>query len=177
MLDVVAGRRRTFKTDSQWLRLALAAAGLGVSLMLASVATGSLHVLLWAGGALALIGAYISVAVLIVPLPLPQLLAERRTRAFRRRVGAFIAEGHALNSRRVTTDDELTEFEAAYADWVERTQAWLSENVGAPDSAAFEHAIGTSAEIVGSFDRAHNDLRLELSWQLDVLHDLRTREA
>ena len=40
------------------------------------------------------------------------------------------------------------------------------------DAAAFEHAIGPSQEIPGSFSRAHNDVRLKLTWQLEVLRGL-----
>ena len=37
--------------------------------------------------------------------------------------------------------------------------------------------MGRSADILGSFTPAHNDLRLKLSWQLDVLHELRARDS
>src|SRR6478736_624023 len=169
-------RRRSWKTDSQWIRLALTATGLGISLILASAAAWKSSPVIYVGATLALVGAYISCAVLVVPLPLPRLLSERRNRAFRRRVGALLVEGHELMARPVTTNAELTSLEAAYRDWSARGQAWLDENARPADAAAFEHAIGPSQEILGSFDRAHNDLRLKLTWQLDVLRDL-PREA
>jgi len=169
-------RRRSWKTDSQWLRLALTATGLGVSLILASVATWKSSRVIYVGAGLALVGAYIACAVLVLPLPLPRLLSERRNRAFRRRVGAFLVEGHELRARPVTNHAGLTSLEAEYQDWSTRGQAWLEENARPADAAAFEHAIGPSQEILDSFDRAHNDLRLKLTWQLDVLRDL-PREA
>ncbi len=171
------GRRRSSKTDSQWLRVALASAGLGVTLMLASTAASISARLVYAGAALALIGVYVACAVLILPLPLPLLLADRRARAINRRIDELLVEGHALNARQVSDGAGLTALESAYAGWSERAQTWLSENGRASDAAAFEHAIGKSADILGSFDRAHNDLRLKLSWQLDVLHELRTRDS
>jgi hypothetical protein len=159
------------------LRVALAAGGVGVTLMLAWAAAQSLGPLVYVGAGLSLIGLYIACAVLVLPLPLPQLLADRRSRAFRRQIGAFLVEGHALRARDVADEAGLAELEAAYRGWRERAQAWLAENVGAPDAAAFQHAIGRSEDILGSFDRAHNELRLKLSWQLDVLQDLRARDA
>ena len=131
---------------------------------------------IYVGAALALVGAYIACAVLVLPLPLPRLLSERRNRAFRRRVGAFLVEGHELRARPVTNEADLTSLEAAYQDWSARGQAWLDENARPADAAAFEYPIGTSQEILDSFDRAHNDLRLKLTWQLNVLRDL-PREA
>jgi hypothetical protein len=171
------GRRRSFKTDSQWLRVALAAAGLGVTLILASRAAWASDVLVYIGAAMGVVGVYIACAVLILPLPLPLLLADRRTRAIHQRIDAFLVEGHALNARYVTDAEDLDDLEAAYVDWSTRAQTWLSRNATAADSAAFEHATGRSADILGSFDAAHNRLRLKLSWQLDVLHALRTRDT
>ena len=163
---------RSWKTDSQWLRLALTATGLGVSLILASAATWKSSRVIYVGAALALVGAYISCAILVLPLPLPRLLSERRNRAFRRRVGAFLVEGHELRARPVTSEVELASLEAAYRDWSERGQVWLDENARPADAAAFAHAIGASQEMLDSFDRAHNDLRLKLTWQLTVLREL-----
>jgi hypothetical protein len=165
-------RRRSWKTDSQWLRLALTATGLGISLILASAAAWKSSPVIYVGAALALVGAYISCAVLVIPLPLPPLLSERRNRRFRRRVGALLVEGHELRARRVSDDGELATLQAAYQDWSGRAQAWLDTDARPADAAAFAHAIGPSGEIVESFDRAHNDLRLKLSWQLTVLREL-----
>jgi hypothetical protein len=168
----MADRRRSWKTDSQWLRLALTATGLGVSLILASATAWNSNRVIYLGAALAFVGAYISCAVLVLPLPLPRLLSERRNRAFRRGVGALIVEGHELSARPVTNEAELASLEAAYRDWSARGQVWLDENARPADAAAFEHAIGPSQEILDSFDRTHNDLRLKLTWQLNVLRDL-----
>jgi hypothetical protein len=165
-------RRRSWKTDSQWLRLALAATGLGVSLIVASAAAWKSSPVIFVGATLALVGAYISCAVLVVPLPLPPLLSERRNRAFRRGVGALMVEGHELMARPVADEAELASLGAACRDWSVCGQAWLVKNARPTDAAAFEHAIGPSQEIVGSFNRAHNDFRLKLSWQLDVLRKL-----
>lgn len=176
-MSAVRGRSRSTKTDSQWLRVALAAAGLGVTLMLASTAAWASSVVLYVGAALALIGAYVACAVLILPLPLPQLLADRRSRVFLRQIDAFLVEGHALNARQVTDESGFSELEVAYAGWEEDARTWLSRNGSKADSAAFEHAIGKSADILGSFSPAHNDLRLKLSWQLEVLHELRARDS
>jgi hypothetical protein len=165
-------RRRSWKIDSQWLRLALTATGLGVSLILGSAAAWKSSPVIYVGAALAFIGAYISCAVLVLPLPLPKLLSERRNRAFRRRVGAFLVEGHELRARPVADETELASLETACRDWSGRAQDWLDENARPADAAAFEHAIGPSQEILGSFDRAHNDLRLKLSWQLNLLREL-----
>ena len=169
-------RRRSWKTDSQWLRLALTATGLGVSLILASAAAWKSSRVIWVGATLALVGAYVACAVLVLPLPLPRLLSERKNRAFRRGVGAFLVEGHELRARPVTNNAELTSLEAAYRDWSARAQVWLDENARPADAAAFEHAIGPSQEILDSFDRTHNDLRLKLTWQLNLLREL-PREA
>ena len=106
-------RRRSWKTDSQWLRLALTATGLGVSLILASAAAWKSSRVIWVGATLALVGAYVACAVLVLPLPLPRLLSERKNRAFRRGVGAFLVEGHELRARPVTSNAELTSLEAA----------------------------------------------------------------
>jgi hypothetical protein len=84
----------------------------------------------------------------------------------------LIVEGHELRARPVTNNAELTSLEAAYRDWSARGQAWLDENARPADAAAFEHAIGPSQEILDSVDRTHNDLRLKLTWQLNVLRDL-----
>ena len=165
-------RRRSWKTDSQWLRLALTSTGLGVSLILASAAAWKSSPVIYFGAALAIVGAYISCAVLVMPLPLPKLLSERRNRAFRRRVGAFLVEGHELRARPVADQRELASLDASCRDWSARTQAWLDENARPADAAAFEHPIGPYQEMLGSFDRAHNDLRLTLSWQLSVLREL-----
>jgi hypothetical protein len=165
-------RRRSWKTDSQWIRLALTSTGLGVSLILASAAAWKSSPVIYVGASLAIVGAYIACAVLVVPLPLPLLLSERRNRAFRRGVGAFLVEGHELRARPVADEAELASLEAACADWSVRGQAWLDENARPADAAAFAHAIGPSQEILDSFDRAHNDLRLKLSWQLNVLREL-----
>jgi hypothetical protein len=165
-------RRRSWKTDSQWIRLALTATGLGVSLILASAAAWKSSPVIYLGATLALVGAYIACAVLVLPLPLPLLLSERRNRAFRKRVGAFLVEGHELRARPVAVKAEFASLEADYRDWSARAQVWLDENARPADAAAFEHAIGPSQEILDSFDRAHNDLRLKLSWQLNVLREL-----
>ena len=169
-------RRRSWKTDSQWLRLSLAATGLGVSLIVASAAAWKSSPATYVGAILTFVGAYLACAVLVFPLPLPMLLSERRNRAFRRGVGAFLVEGHELRARPVADTAELTSLEAACRDWSVRAQAWLDENARPADAAAFAHAIGPSQEILDSFDRAHNDLRLKLSWQLDALREL-PREA
>ncbi len=168
----MADRRRSWKTDSQWIRLALTTTGLGVSLILASAATWKSSPVIYLGSAIALVGAYIACAVLVLPLPLPLLLSERRNRAFRRGVGALLVEAHELRARPVNDTAELASLEDAYRDWAVRAQAWLDTNARPADAAAFEHAIGPSAEILDSFDRAHNDLRLKLSWQINVLRDL-----
>jgi len=84
-------RRRSWKTDSQWIRLALTATGLGVSLILASAAAWKSSPVIYVGATLTFVGAYLACAVLVFPLPLPMLLSERRNRAFRRGVGAFLA--------------------------------------------------------------------------------------
>jgi hypothetical protein len=172
ILSNMPDRRRSWKTDSQWLRLSLAATGLGVSLILASAAAWKSSPVTYVGATLAFVGAYLACAVLVFPLPLPMLLSERRNRAFRRRVGAFLVEGHELRARPVADTAELALLEAACRDWSVRAQVWLDENARPADAAAFEHAIGPSQEILGSFDRAHNDLRLKLSWQLDALRVL-----
>jgi hypothetical protein len=168
----MAGRRRSSNTDSQWLRLALAATGLGVSLIVASAAAWNSSPVIFVGAALVLIGAYISCAVLLLPLPLPILLSERRNRAFRRRAGALLVEGHELRARPVTDEAGLSSLEADCRDWSARAQDWLDQDARPAEAAAFKHAIGPSQEILGSFDRTHNDLRLKLSWQLDVLREL-----
>src|SRR5262245_43054780 len=169
------GRRRTFKTDSQWLRLALAAAGLGVTLILASRAAWASGPLVWIGVAMGLVGVYIACAVLILPLPLPPLLADRRTRAINQQLDAFLVEGHALNARDVTDAEGRAGLEADYADWSARTHTWLSKNATPAEAASFEHATGRSVDMLDSFDETHNRLRLKLSFQLDVLHALRAR--
>jgi hypothetical protein len=168
----MSDRRRSWKTDSQWIRLALTTAGLGVTLILASAAAWKSSVVIFLGAAFAIFGAYIAFAVLVLPLPLPLLLSERRNRAFRRGVGALLVEGHELRGRRVSDQAELASLEDAYADWATRAQAWLDKHARPADAAAFKHAIGPSEEILDSFDRAHNDLRLKLSWQLNVLRGL-----
>jgi hypothetical protein len=150
----------------------LASTGLGVTLILASAAAWKSSPVTYVGATLALVGAYIACAVLLLPLPLPMLLSERRNRAFRRRAGAFLVEGHELRARPVANDAELSSLEADYRDWSARAQDWLDQDARPADAAAFKHAIGPSQEILGSFDRSHNDLRLKLSWQLDVLRDL-----
>ena len=165
-------RRRSWKTDSQWIRIALTATGLGVSLILASAAAWKSSPVIYLGAALATVGAYISCAVLVVPLPLPLLLSERRNRAFRRGVGALLVEGHELRARPVMEEADVSSLEDAYRDWSTRARAWLDQNARPADAAAFEHAIGPSQEILDSYDRAHNDLRLKLSWQLSVLREL-----
>ena len=83
-----------------------------------------------------------------------------------------MVDGHELRARPVADDAELASLEAACRDWSERVQAWMDENTRPTDAAAFEHAIGPSQEIPGSFNRAHNDVRLKLTWQLDVLREL-----
>jgi SAM-dependent methyltransferase len=177
ILRPMRSRRRSFKTDSQWLRVALAAAGLGVTLILASRAAWAPNVLVYIGVVIGLVGVYIAIAVLVLPLPLPPLLADRRTRVINRRLDAFLVEGHALNARHVTDAEGLAGLEAHYADWSTQAQTWLAKNASPAEAAAFEHATGRSADILDSFDPAHNRLRLKLSWQLDVLHVLRTRDA
>ena len=100
---MLGGRARSNPFDEgglPGLRVALAAAGLGVTLMLASTAVWASGVLLYLGAVLALIGVYVACAVLILPLPLPQLLADRRTRVFRQQIDAFLVEGHALTRGR-----------------------------------------------------------------------------
>ena len=165
-------RRRSWKTDSQWLRVALAASGLGVSLIVASAAAWKSSPVIVVGATLALVGAYIACAVLVVPLPLPPLLSARRNRAFRRHVGAFMVEGHELIARPVANEAELASLEAGCRDWSARVQAWLNAKARPTEAAAFEHPIGPSQQIVGSLSPAHNVLRLKLSWQLDVLRGL-----
>jgi hypothetical protein len=172
ILSDMPDRRRSWKTDSQWLRLALTATGLGVSLIVASAAAWKSSPVVYVGASLAFVGLYIACAVLVLPLPLPPLLSERRNRAFRRHVGAFLVEGHELRARPVADEAELVSIEAACRDWSLRVQFWLDENARPADAAAFEHAIGPSQEILGSFDHAHNALRLKLSWQLNVLREL-----
>ncbi len=172
ILSDMPDRRRSWKTDSQWIRLALTATGVGVSLILASAAAWKSSRVIYLGVTLALVGAYISCAVLVVPLPLPLLLSERRNRAFRRGVGALLVEGHELRARPVSDKAEVASLDDAYQDWSMRARAWLDKNARPSDAAAFEHAIGPSQEILDSFDRAHNDLRLKLSWQLSVLREL-----
>jgi len=168
----MTGRRRSSNTDSQWLRIALAATGLGVSLIVASAAAWNSSPVIYVGAGLVLVGAYVSCAVLLLPLPLPMLLSERRNRAFRRRTGALLVEGHELRARPVADEAELSSLQAACQDWSARAQVWLDESARPADAAAFEHAIGPSQEMLGSFNRIHNDLRLKLSWQLDVLREL-----
>src|SRR5689334_1007396 len=133
ILSEMPERRRSWKTDSQWLRLALTATGLGVSLILASAAAWKSSPVIYIGAALALVGVYISVAVLVLPLPLPMLLSERRNRAFRRGVGAFLVEGHELRARPVGNPAEFASLQTAYWDWSVRVQVWLDENARPAD--------------------------------------------
>ena len=107
ILSNMPDRRRSWKTDSQWLRLSLAATGLGVSLIVASAAAWKSSPVTYVGATLAFVGAYLACAVLVFPLPLPMLLSERRNRAFRRGVGAFLVEGHELRARPVADTAEL----------------------------------------------------------------------
>ncbi len=113
ILSNMPDRRRSWKTDSQWLRLSLAATGLGVSLIVASAAAWKSSPVTYVGATLAFVGAYLACAVLVFPLPLPMLLSERRNRAFRRGVGAFLVEGHELRARPVADTAELALLETA----------------------------------------------------------------
>src|SRR5689334_4628825 len=140
-------RRRSWKTDSQWIRLALTATGLGVSLILASAAAWKSSPVIYLGATLALVGACIACAVLVAPLPLPLLLSERRNRALRRGVGALLVEGHELRARPVADQAELASLETDYRDWSARAHNWLDAKARPADVAAFEHAIGPSQEI------------------------------
>ena len=72
----------------------------------------------------------------------------------------------------MTDEAGLSSLETDYQDWSARAQDWLDQDARPADAAAFKHAIGPSQEILGSFDRTHNDLRLKVSWQLDVLREL-----
>ena len=172
ILPGMPDRRRSWKTDSQWVRLALAAGGVGVSLILAYVAGWKERPVFYIGAGLALVAVYISFAVLVLPLPLPPLLSERRNRAFRRGVSGFLVAGQELRGRPVAHEAELATLQADYDDWSVRAQAWLDVHARPGDAAAFAHVVGPAQEIVGSFDRAHNDLRLRLTWQIQVLRGL-----
>lgn len=154
------------------MRLALAAAGVGVSLILAWVAGWRANLVLWVGAVLALLGVYIAFAVLVVPLPLPTLLSERRNRLFRRGVSALLVEGHELRARPIEDENELAALRADYDDWAGRAQDWVDEHAKPGDAAAFRHAIGPAQQLVGSFDDYHNEMRLKLTWQLQVLNGL-----
>src|SRR5262249_59425048 len=138
----VPDRRRSCKTEAGWIRCALTATGLGVSLILASAAAWKSSPVIYVGAALALVGGYIACAVLVVHLPLPLLLSERRNRAFRRRVGRFLVEGHELRARPVADGAELASLEAACRNWSARAEVWLDENARPADAAAFAHPIG-----------------------------------
>jgi hypothetical protein len=103
-----------------------------VSLIVASAAAWKSSPVIYVGATLAAIGVYIACAVLVLPVPLPLLLSERRNRAFRRGVGAFPVEGHGLRARPVVDKAELASLKTAYRDWSLRAQVWLDEMPAPP---------------------------------------------
>ena len=84
ILSSMPDRRRSWKTDSQWLRLALTATGLGVSLILASAAAWKSSRVIYVGAALALaitkliglVVAWVALTWLIAKVPTTAALAE-----------------------------------------------------------------------------------------------------
>jgi hypothetical protein len=173
----MARARRTARSDSTWLRLALALAGVGVSatLLFAREADRWDDPVFYVGMALTLAGGYIALAVLFLPLPLPRLLAEREVARFRAALNELRVAGQSLYTWQVDSDASLETLRGDYGAWVSRTSDWLAAEVSQADADEFVSARASAPDPIRSYNSEHRELRLRLSRQLEILRRIAER--
>jgi hypothetical protein len=162
--------RRNQADERFWLALAAIMAAAGVSFVLASDQSNR-----WSDPfsyiGLGLIGValYLLVASAIYPLPLLKLRGERESERFSDARDVRVARGDELYGRVVTSEDELQQFRDDYTHWVLDTAEWLRREVSGATASDFQHVTGNAAAVPESFNMAHNNLRLRVSWQVRIL--------
>jgi hypothetical protein len=156
-----------------WLTLATFLGGAGVTLLVASSASRWCDPLFYVGGALFLIAAYIALAVLFVPLPLLPLRSEREAKRFQEGLDSLLTRGQALDSRTVASDDDLAKLQSDYAVWIQDGTDWLQRHASPATANDFLNPSGAAARVTPSFNGEHSQLRLTVSWRLEILREVR----
>ncbi|MBI3936373.1 MAG: hypothetical protein HY323_05300 [Betaproteobacteria bacterium] len=100
------------------------------------------------------------------------LPSERHAEHFQRGIDRFLLEGQGLYRCLVSSDAELAAFEQDYAGWISAASDWLTHEVSRAAADEFAHPHGNAAYLAGSFNEAHGDMRLALSWRLMQLREL-----
>jgi hypothetical protein len=169
--------RRTARSESTWLRLALALGGVGVSVsvLVAREADRWDDPVFYLGAALTLAGAYIALAVLFLPLPLPRLLAERESVRFRTALDELRVDGQSLYARAIDSYESFESLRRDHGLWVARTSAWLAAEVSRADADEFVSARANAPDPISSYDPEHGTLRLRISRQLEILRRIAER--
>jgi hypothetical protein len=85
--------------------------------------------------------------------------------------------GQRLADEKVRDDDELSSWTARYQSWAGSVSRDLKQNVSAAEAALFDDTSNLmAADIIGTYDTRHNNLRLRLDRHLKNLADLLKRQ-
>lgn len=101
---------------------------------------------------------------------------ERRKR--RDALAMFQREGNAFYLKQLASDQELEAWAAEVNSWVIRTADWIGENLSPADRALFLDKSGIlAAEVSGSFNKGHSNVRLQVAKYLSNLNSLLCRDG
>ncbi len=161
------------QTERTLLATALTLLLAGIGMMAAAGTPRLCDLFFYVGCGSVLLGAFFGVGVFWPRVRLLKLPSERRAERFQHEIDSVLVKGQALYRRRVSSDEELAQFDRDLRSWIGAASSWIAKEVSRAAADAFEHpAGGMAADVSGSFNGEHNITRLRLSWQLKQLREL-----
>jgi hypothetical protein len=128
---------------------------------------------LYVGAALVLLAFWILAGVFAAPKLLPKLPSERSAERHNRAVNTALVEGQELERRIVKSVEELGALQADHKLWMDRTSAWLAEEDFQAIADRFVLPTGVvAADVSGSYNGTHSNLRLRINAQNTILREL-----
>ena len=161
--------KQEVQRERTWLALAVPFLLAGAAMIAATDTQRFFDPFFYVGAVLCLIAAWISAGIFVTSRLLPKLPSERAAERMSRARDARVATGDELYARVVTTESDLKRFSGDYTRWVLDTAEWLGQEVSGAKASEFQHATGLAAEVPESFNAAHSNWRLRVSWQVAIL--------
>jgi hypothetical protein len=85
----------------------------------------------------------------------------------------FVNEANSLRNEELSTPDDLSGWTGRVNDWQRRTEAWLETNLSSAEIVLFQDLSGmTAADVMGSVDRRHSQIRLKISRMITNLREI-----
>jgi hypothetical protein len=164
--------KQEVQSERTWLALAVSFL-LGGATLIATADTPKLcDPFFYVGLTFCVIALWVFFGVFVTPKVLPKLPSERAAEQISKLRDASVVIGDELYGRPVASDTEFARYKIDYTRWVLDTAGWLGQEVSGAKASEFQHATGMAADIIGSFNRGHSNLRLRVSWQLQILRRL-----